>query len=266
MKAQFATEYLITYGFAILIIAAVLVALFELGLFNGTAIKAQPGSCSVTRNQFGGTVLSGSCTNQDPEFVAKFNGADSYIVSTAQPEGLPSVYGPQTISAWINVPSTMSTMAIGGLVNATVPSQNLLMISSGSLTTSGGVGVSAPYSYTGGWHMVTYTFDGSTATLYVDGVEQGSASGSPASSAPASNILLGTTGSSDWFSGEISNVQVYGASLSANSVMELYQEGMGGPPADLGDLAAWWPLNGNAEDYSGYGNSGAVADISFVST
>ena len=35
-KAQSAMEYLMTYGWAILVIAVVLGALFELGVFSGT--------------------------------------------------------------------------------------------------------------------------------------------------------------------------------------------------------------------------------------
>ena len=40
-------EYLMTYGWAILIIAVVLGAIYSLGLFNGAALAphAQPGSC-----------------------------------------------------------------------------------------------------------------------------------------------------------------------------------------------------------------------------
>ena len=44
-------EYLMTYGWAILIIAVALGALFELGVFNSAtfASKAQPGACQVYR-------------------------------------------------------------------------------------------------------------------------------------------------------------------------------------------------------------------------
>ena len=41
MKAQSAMEYLMTYGWAILIIAVVLAALFELGVFNGSNLGPQ---------------------------------------------------------------------------------------------------------------------------------------------------------------------------------------------------------------------------------
>ncbi|MGC9011056.1 MAG: hypothetical protein ACP5JN_02855, partial [Candidatus Micrarchaeia archaeon] len=56
-KAQSAMEYLMTYGWAILIISVVLAALFQLGVFNANnfAPKAPPGSCQVFRPYGPGT-------------------------------------------------------------------------------------------------------------------------------------------------------------------------------------------------------------------
>ncbi len=72
-NAQSAMEYLMTYGWAILIIAIVLVALFSLGIFNSAnfAPRAQPGSCEVLRNS-AQTSLVGQCNGMLPEYVAQF--------------------------------------------------------------------------------------------------------------------------------------------------------------------------------------------------
>jgi hypothetical protein len=50
-KAQSAMEYLMTYGWAILVIAVVLGVLYSLGIFSPSnfAPKAQHGSCQVFR-------------------------------------------------------------------------------------------------------------------------------------------------------------------------------------------------------------------------
>ena len=85
-------EYLMTYGWAILIIAVVLAALFELGVFNPMtfAPKASPGSCQVVRPEGAGTTnfisLSGECNGELPQYVAQFNGnsADVLISNTLQ--------------------------------------------------------------------------------------------------------------------------------------------------------------------------------------
>ncbi len=79
-RSQSAMEYLMTYGWAILIIAIVLVALFSLGIFNSSnfAPKAQPGSCEVLRNS-AQTSLVGQCNGMLPEYVAQFNGQNASV-------------------------------------------------------------------------------------------------------------------------------------------------------------------------------------------
>ena len=51
-------EYLMTYGWAILIIAVVIVALFQLGIFNNSnlAPRALSGACEVVRNAAGSSL------------------------------------------------------------------------------------------------------------------------------------------------------------------------------------------------------------------
>jgi len=77
-----------TYGWAILIIAVVLAALFELGVFNPMtfAPKAPPGSCQVIRPEGAGTTnfisLSGECNGEIPQYVARMQNAPAYIAIT----------------------------------------------------------------------------------------------------------------------------------------------------------------------------------------
>jgi len=61
--------------------------------------------------------------------------------------------------------------------------------------------------------------------------------------------------------GSMTNIQIYNTSLSANEIQALYQEGIDGAPVDLQHLVAWWPLNGNANDYSGNGNNGTQYNV-----
>mgnify|MGYP001626479745 CR=1 FL=1 len=73
-------------------------------------------------------------------------------------------------------------------------------------------------------------------------------------------------GDAEWFNGSISNVQVYNAALSLSEVESLYREGIGGAPVDLEHIVAWYPLNGNANDYSGNGNTGVPTNIIYVNS
>ncbi|MCL5430106.1 MAG: LamG domain-containing protein [Candidatus Marsarchaeota archaeon] len=73
-RAQSAMEYLMTYGWAILIIAVVLAVLYQLGLFSSNFFqpRAQPGSCRVGIVGSGinqQKALLGACLNELPKFV-----------------------------------------------------------------------------------------------------------------------------------------------------------------------------------------------------
>ena len=78
--SQSAMEYLITYGWAILLIAIVLTIMFELNLFSFSE-KALPGSCQVYRVEgpysLLGINLEGICRDLAPEFMMNFGG--SYV-------------------------------------------------------------------------------------------------------------------------------------------------------------------------------------------
>ena len=100
-------EYLMTYGWAILIIAVVLGALYYLGVFNSSnlAPRAQPGSCKVVRPNGPGTTtyinLAGVCTGQLPLFVGSFDGQSSYI-DVGNKAILNVITNDFTISMWLN--------------------------------------------------------------------------------------------------------------------------------------------------------------------
>ena len=67
------------------------------------------------------------------------------------------------------------------------------------------------------------------------------------------------------FGGKLSNVQVYDTSLSANEIKSLYVAGIGAAPIDIQHIMGWWPLNGNANDYSGNNYDGVPNGISYTS-
>ncbi|MEM3841284.1 MAG: LamG-like jellyroll fold domain-containing protein [Candidatus Micrarchaeaceae archaeon] len=69
------------------------------------------------------------------------------------------------------------------------------------------------------------------------------------------------------FRGELANVQVYSAALTASQLETLYQGGMGSPPINMSELAGWWPLANNTNDYSSYADQGvAYGPVSYLYT
>jgi hypothetical protein len=66
------------------------------------------------------------------------------------------------------------------------------------------------------------------------------------------------------FNGSIADVQLYNSALSNSAISYLYGEGLGGAPLSANSIVAWWPMNGNAQDYSGNGNNAAPYNVSFT--
>ena len=261
-------EYLMTYGWAILIISVVLVALFQLGVFNQYAFapRQQPGSCYVFRpygpHSSSLIALSGVCTNSLPEYVGSFNGGSTYIATA------PVDSAQMTISIWVSFTSTsQSSQGMVGLENGGC-NQGYELFLEGDYVKWRSNGPFADVYTTSfipnvdQWYNIVATYNGFTATLYRNGTVLASTNGAGSLVATATNTILGAIGAPGPFevppfcsgyllNGQMSNVQIYNTSLSANEVQALYLEGIGGAPTVLQNLAAWWPLNGNGNDYGG---------------
>ena len=278
-RLQSAMEYLMTYGWAILIIAIALVALFSLGVFNSAnfAPRAQPGACQVVRNAQS-VSLQGQCQGELPEFVA-------VPVSSSSGGGMMTASATSATETQLTVVFWLKPVNNGYWGSSNNPWENLVSGNQGcwdqyffylesgysnpgvswSIKSSNGQfrAFSSSNVNIGSWQQFVGTYNGSYLRIYQNGV--------PVSSPVAANGFLtyngitvsnnvpGNQNGCDSLSGSIANVQVYGTSLSENSIKALYQEGIGAAPIDINNLLGWWPLNGNTNDYSGNGNNGNVS-------
>ena len=282
IKSQSAMEYLMTYGWAILIIAVVLAALFELGVFNPMtfAPKAAPGSCQVVRPEGPGTTnfisLEGECNGELPQYVAQFNGATHNIISVQGT--IPALSGPMTVTMWVYwYGGTTSGFSSSGAFTygdycgkgfaITVEPLGMDACDSDNYFS----GLSAPKDR---WAFIAFTLTGMSANsirtwyLNTQNVTQPLIN---SYSAPVPTLVymgddsVGTAGEYTDFNGSIANVQFYNTSLSANEIKTLYLEGIGGAPINIQNLVGWWPLNGNTNDYSGNGNNGMANGVTYTS-
>jgi hypothetical protein len=117
--------------------------------------------------------------------------------------------------------------------------------------------VDAPLPPANEWHMLTATYDGSTARIYVDAtlVEQVTAAG--AFTVQAGSLFMGNQpGVGDGLSGSLDEMRVYNRALSALEIVQLYYNDYG--------LVAYYPFEGNANDASGNGNKGTANGTSVV--
>ncbi len=136
-KGQSAMEYLMTYGWAILIIAIVLAALFSLGVFGGglglpNACVAQSGfSCSspVYGHATGNILVTiGQNTGSNWQAAANVIFANTTTLSTITGGTWPTVPGSNTVTGtWysgsvqsVNIPVSSTSTAIGAGVSGQI--------------------------------------------------------------------------------------------------------------------------------------------------
>ena len=285
-KAQSAMEYLMTYGWAILIIAVVLGALFELGVFSGTFFMPHvpPGSCHVFRPYGPGTVgsinLEGECQGALPEYAAVFGSSTKILVNFSRYQSL----GNYSITLWVQLRNAIPVNHADYLFSAV----NLTNGPAYWLALGGDNYPYAQYAdpsgtvYTRGstkavslntWEFLSLTWNGSDKALsiYLNGENVGT--NNTLYTAPlkptAHSAYVGSANGSVYLGnyilyGDLADVQLYNTSLSQNSVSAIYSEGIGGAPINLQNLVAWWPLNGNANDYSNNDNSGTATGVSYT--
>ncbi len=279
-KAQSAMEYLMTYGWAILIIAIVLAALFQLGVFNSTnfAPKAQPGSCQVFRPNGPGTTsfinTEGVCSGELPQYVVSFSGSSTQQILASSTPVLSNLQNGATWTVWFSVsPDASGTMAIANQVGGSpatwidyyFPEPAQLRYEAGTLPCSIITSTSAIASGTWYFAALVYSPSSNTVTGYLDNNLEGSCSNAGVSTSDPGSLQIGYY-INNYFNGQVANFQIYNTSLSGPEVNALYLEGIGGAPFELQNLVGWWPLNGNANDYSGNGNNGVPTNVIFTSS
>jgi hypothetical protein len=266
-------EYLMTYGWAILIIAVVLGVLFQLGVFSSSSfsVRAPPGACQVLRTS-AAVNLVGQCSGVLPQYVANFNGQSSSIsLSSPLNFGGTSAF---SVTSWISVNDVLSSHEIVGRHGSCSDPQGTMRVNQFGniqlilLTTISGC--QSAYSNNqvvpGRWYHVAESYDGANLKIYIDGVLD---SITPTTGAITSNYFgtwIGSyQGTNEYFRGMMSNIQIYNATLSASEMQSLYSEGIGGAPVVPTKIVGWWPLNGDTKDYSGKNNNGAPISVTFQS-
>jgi len=267
-KAQSALEYLMTYGWAIIIIAVVLVALVNLGVFTPSPPTAIPGSCQVVRTTQG-TELLGVC-GALPNYVAQFNGYNTRSNMTLSNFNFPGL--PFTITFWTKLYGYG-----GGWFVDIGPFKSYTGYGGGFYTgkayfwnySGNEYSIPFPNLNTEQWYFITLRLNSSGGvSAWLNGTFVGAnqLAGPLYGRDCCYPVGIGGLYSGGGFiQGNIANVQVYDTALSANEIQALYLEGIGGAPIDLQHLVAWWPLNGNANDYSGNNQNLVPTNVMYTS-
>ena len=274
LKSQSAMEYLMTYGWAILIIAVVLGATYSLGFFNSASIapRSLPGSCQVFRPNGALSTqyisLSGSCTNELPQYVAQFNGQTGFLWTGSNTVDVPSDGNSFTITAWVkfNTPyANEQVVSVGDNAGWGYVLEYNACINIGS---SSSPGITLPTPSSGVWYFYACSYNSTTRNMfgYVNNFVTNSILATYTINDAGKFLWLGAApaGSGFKLNGTLANVQLYNTSLDSNTIKAQYLTGIGGAPVSLQNLVAWYPLNGNANDYSGNLNIEQAMSITYT--
>lgn len=230
--------------------------------FNGNANNAvgtgSDGSVSGASLVYG---IDGSANS-----AYNFDGVDDYI----EVSPMLSSYTSFTISAWEKGVGGPSANSGHGYIVHQGTSRNqgdsiYWIGSSGSGYYDGDVSgytgtttTTANDVYT--WHLVTMTYDGTTRTVYVDGVQQKTGARSLTNPTTNTRMTIGGTAHDSAFrpfKGVIDDVRIYDRALSSTEVTALYNST--NPTSDMNGMVAWYPLNNNADNATGLGNNGTIS-------
>lgn len=277
MRVQSAMEYLMTYGWSILIIAVVLGTLYSLGVFSSASLapKASAGNCEVYKAA-AEISLVGECGGEEPQFVAQFNGQSSYISLGQIPqEGATNSI---SYSVWFKeLSSTTPYPAIFGDTGASTRNGYDLYVGgpgsgvSNYLVAERWTGGTNNFVYSIGgtlvvntWYFAVITYNGNVLDVYLNGVFQNPGTTTGPVNVNSIMTLGAISGSgSDFGNYQISNFQIYNTTLSQAEITTLYHEGIGGAPVRPENIVGWWPLNGNPIDYSGNNDGGTPFFVTY---
>ena len=217
--------------------------------------------------------LEGTCNNELPQYVAGFNGVSGSNIIILNPS-FSSLANGFTISVWIEPTANtfgaiFSTNCFGFRINPGNPYGVAFAGPGGGCAPNLNAGSTSSMLNT--WSFLTVVGGPSTQfKVYDDGVlvysPVSSSFAMPNSIVAVGMGLTNLPTATNAYTGGMADVQRYNASLSANEVTALYQEGIGGVPLNLNNLVGWWPLNGNANDYSGNLNNGAPVNVVYTSS
>jgi hypothetical protein len=108
----------------------------------------------------------------------------------------------------------------------------------------------------GNWHHAVGVCNGTNIELYIDGVLNVSGTNSISginTSTYINEIGSRTTGTGNFFNGELSNIQIWDTALELSDVEDLYNNGVPytGTQPQAANLKGWWKMNVDTSTWNG---------------
>ena len=180
----------------------------------------------LTANKYNGTLTNGVSYNSSNNGYFTFDGTDDYI-DFGSPAAL-DLYSQFTLSTWFKTSNASSyqTVFARGRGNSQWNGYEI-GINSGyaRVTAENAAGTATTFDLQIGlnvadniWHNVVFTFNGTTGSIYIDGVVRNTNTGSFTSS--SLNNYIGRRNLAAYFNGSIGKVSAYNRSLAAAEVLQ----------------------------------------------
>ncbi len=185
--------------------------------------------------------------------------------------------GNLTMAAWFMPASFASLSGDQGILLSKAGSYRLgVNVSGGMARPWASIQLGTKVSITGNavlpvdsWFFEAATFNGSVFTLYLNGTPVANATITGRLAMSANALVIGCSasanacpGTSNALNGSLAGVQLYGTALTHRQIAGLYQNGAFSMP-DAG-VSAWWPLDGDTNDYSYNGEYGIGSGVAFT--
>jgi hypothetical protein len=206
---------------------------------NGNNLTATAGVSAVT----GGPAFNGTNGSSATSPAAAFNGSTGLLTTTSGnvPSGFPTGNGTYTITAWVNTGTSSDGFGSNGGIIGWGNYNNDRQVNAFRLN-GGGQGFQnywwnddlvngSATTVDSTWHMLAATYDGTTRSLYEDGVlvssdlpltspNAGSNPG-PANVGTA-NFAIGRTFGNEFFQGDMADVAVYSGALTQTQLAGIF--------------------------------------------
>jgi hypothetical protein len=151
------------------------------------------------------------------------NGTDQYISFSAT-TNIPVGNSNYTIGVWFNADTLGDKGLVGWGNYGTANEVNAFRLTSNGLTNYWwGNDLAVVTTITpGNWYYAVATFDGTTRSIYVDGSLIGSDTPTGHNVTTSSNLTIGLTNTTEYFDGNMGEVQIFDRALSSTEIAQNY--------------------------------------------
>ena len=188
---------------------------------RGTTVATGGGWADLTGIGNNGELVNGVRENSANGGALSFDGSNDYVDCGKTATQLGVYDADYTFDAWVYPTNLDSDKTMFG-TDQTASRQGLHLVFRGGAIYQGhyGADFSAGSATLNAWNNISYTYvkSSSSASIYKNGVLQGS--GSIASFIGTTNILIGRWASNYYFSGNGSNYKIYNRALSAAEISQ----------------------------------------------